>query len=90
MCTHRSRTPWSRTWDAWLTATALSFFTIEGLALYRRGEGATLTAHVRRVAGLHPRCRHAHLGRAALVTLFVWCIAHLAFDRLPREGWLDG
>lgn len=90
MCSHRARTRWSRTWDAWLTATVVSFLGLEGYALYTRGEDATLTAHIRRVAGVHPRCHHVHLGRAVLIGVFGWCIAHLSFNALPREGWLDG
>ena len=89
MCAHRLRTRWARAWDAWLTVVAASFLTMEAVALYTRGEGATLTAHVRRAAGLHPRCRHAHLGRVLLTGLFAWCIAHLAFGMLPAEGWLN-
>lgn len=89
MCSHHARHRWARTWDAWLTVVAVSFFGMEGVALYTRGEGATLTAHIRRVAGLQPRCRHAHLGRLVLVGVFGWCISHLAFGMLPAEGWLD-
>lgn len=91
MCQHRARHRWALAWDTWLSTVAVTFLALEGTALYTRGENATLTAHIRRVAGLHPRCRHAHLGRVLLVGVFGWCIAHLAFGMLPPEGWLtDG
>jgi hypothetical protein len=41
-----------------------------------------LTSYLRAAAGLEPRCRHGHLGRAAILTFLGWAAVHLGWDVL--------
>lgn len=76
-------------WHVWLSAVAVSFALLEARALRVHGESATLTAHLRRTLGIHPRRRFCTGGRVLMISVFGWCILHLCFGVLPREGWFQ-
>ena len=82
MCNHRTTGRWGRAWDAWLIGAAGSFAVLEATALVTRG--GPLTSHLRQMAGLEPRCRHHHLGRAVILGLLGWSAVHLGWGVL---GW---
>lgn len=88
-CAHRAVGRWGRIWTCWLLATVASFAVLEAAALLRVGSAATLSAYIRQTAGLAPRCRHHHLGRAVILGLCTWGAAHLGWGVLglaPRVG----
>lgn len=88
MCSHRPSGKWARIWSVWIAAAVGSFIVLEGSGIADAGTRGTLSAYLRHLAGLEPRCRHMHLGRLALVGFFGWLIAHLgwgSFGYLPRS-----
>jgi hypothetical protein len=86
MCVHRTEGRWGRVWDAWLIAAVGSFAVIEGVALASAGHPGTLSAYIRHAAGLDPRCRHSHLGRAVILSFFAWAAVHLGWGVLGVGG----
>ena len=82
MCKHRVPGPWSRNWNMFLTATLGGFAVLEGTALATRGAPATLSAHIRRLAGLQPRCRHGVVGRSLILAVLLWAAVHLGWGVL--------
>jgi hypothetical protein len=86
MCTHRAAGRWGKVWDVWLVVTVGSFAALEAAALIRDGEPATLSAYIRRAAGLAPRCRHSHLGRSLILAFFGWAAIHLGWGVLGIRG----
>lgn len=76
-------------WHGWLAGVAVTFGILETHALITGGEGATLTAHLRRSLGVSPRRRYRPAGRGLLLAVFGWLVAHLVFGVWPSEGWLD-
>jgi hypothetical protein len=85
MCEHRVPGPWARNWDIFLVATLGSFAVLEATALATRGSPATLSAHIWRLAGIKPRCRHAHIGRSLILAVLMWAAAHLGWGILGFE-----
>lgn len=86
LCAHHIPTPWAKRWDIWLASTVTSFAMLEGAALITEGAPATLTAHIRRLAGLNPRCRHALVGRLAILIALTWAALHLGWGILGWDG----
>jgi hypothetical protein len=82
MCSHRNPGRWGKVWNAWILATAGSFAVAETVALVRDGVPATLSAHLRRVAGLEPYCAHGRVGRGVILAACAWCGVHLGFGIL--------
>lgn len=85
-CAHHTAGLWSRRWDAWLAFTAVGFAALETTALVTEGSPATLSAHIRRLAGVNPRCRHSVLGRTVIVAAAAWAVAHLGWGLLGWDG----
>ena len=85
-CAHHTPGPWSRRWDIWLALTAAGFAALESAALAREGSPATLSAHLRRLAGVEPRCPHCHLGRTVIVIVCAWVVAHLGWGLFGWSG----
>ena len=80
---------WDRAWDAWLLFTLGSFVSLEYIALHDRGERATLTSHIRRRLGVHPRRRWCTAGRGFIVAATGWTMIHLCAGIWPSEGWFE-
>jgi hypothetical protein len=55
---------------------AVGSFAVHEAAALATG-GSPLTAYLRQLAGLEPRCRHHHLGRAVILAALGWTAAHL-------------
>lgn len=87
-CSHRPVDAWGRVWQRWLLSVAVSFGLLETAALLRCGSAATLSAHLRRLAGLHQSCRHAPLGRVVIVAALAWLAVHLGWGLFGLD--LDG
>lgn len=85
-CTHHTAGPWSRRWDAWLVAAVAGFVALESAALAAEGSPATLSAYLRRLAGVDPRCQHCFIGRAVIVLGAAWVVAHLGWGRFGWDG----
>lgn len=86
MCTHRAEGRWGKVWNVWLVAVIGSFAAAEATALVSTGQPGTLSAYVRRAAGLDPRCRHSHVGRGVIVAFFTWAAVHLGWGVLGVGG----
>lgn len=56
-----------------------SFLVLESVGAAKEGPRGTLSAYLRHVAGLDPRCRHMYLGRLVMVGFFGWATAHLGW-----------
>jgi hypothetical protein len=82
MCSHRTVGRWGRAWSVYLAGVVVGFSALEGWALATDGSPATLSAYVRRAAGLDPRCRHQLLGRSIIIGFFVWAAVHLGWGVL--------
>lgn len=85
-CAHHVPTRWAKRWDRWLVSTVSSFVILEGAALITEGAPAMLTAHIRRRAGLEPRCRHALVGRTSILIALTWAALHLGWGVLGWDG----
>lgn len=85
-CAHHIPGPWARRWDSWLALTLGSFAVIEGAGLVAEGSPATLSAHIRRLAGIEPRCAHASIGRVVIVAFLTWAALHLGWGLLGWDG----
>lgn len=81
-CAHRAEGRWGRIWDSWLAAAVVSFAVIEATGMTRAGVAGTLSAHLRRIGGLEPECRHRHLGRAVILSGCGWAAVHLGWGVL--------
>lgn len=82
MCEHRVPGRWTKTWDIFLIASLGSFAALECTALATQGSPATLSAHIWRLAGIKPRCQHAHIGRSLILAVLLWAAAHLGWGVL--------
>jgi hypothetical protein len=82
------KTPyWRRFWAVY-AALAVSLEVVgDATAYVGYGWEATLTAAIRRWAGLEPRTSYGRLGQGALLAFFGWMAVHLAFGILgPSRG----
>jgi hypothetical protein len=78
---------WRRFWSLWAAVFALTGIVGDTYAYVGYGWEATLTASIRRWAGLEPKTAYARLGRTALLTFFAWCAVHLGWGELgPSRG----
>lgn len=82
VCCHRTAGRWGRWWTGWLAAVVGSFIVAETAAIVTDGTPATLSAYLRRAAGLDPPCRHSRAGRALILVATGWCGLHLSWDVL--------
>lgn len=86
-CAHRTAGRWGRVWSLWLIGAAGSFAVAETVALATDGVPATLSAYLRRGAGLEPVCdRHGRVGRGVIVAACTWAALHLAYGVLGLRG----
>jgi hypothetical protein len=85
LCNHRTTGRWGRAWDAWLIGAAGSFAVLETSAVATGS--SPLTAYLRQLAGLEPRCRHHHLGRTVILVALGWTAAHLGWGVLGWKPW---
>lgn len=88
MCSHRPSGKWGRIWAHWIVAAVGSFVVLEATGIATEGTRGTLSAYLRHLAGLDPRCHHGHLGRLILVSICGWAVAHLGwglFGFLPHS-----
>ncbi len=85
-CAHHIPGPWAKRWDTWLSLTIGSFAVLEGAGLFTEGSPATLSTHIRRMAGVDPRCKHAVLGRIVLLSVLTWAALHLGWGLLGWDG----
>lgn len=83
-CAHHVPGRWSKRWDGWLISSVGSFFVLEYVALQSEGAPATLSAYLRRLAGVDPRCRHCSVGRVLILGVLAWAALHLGWGLL---GW---
>lgn len=85
-CVHRTTGRWGRVWDTWLVASVGSFAVVEGVALATTGPPGTLSAYLRRAAGLSPACKHSRFGRGLIFAACAWCAIHLGYGVLGIGG----
>lgn len=68
----------TRAWITWGVVTLTGFGVIEGYALSGRApEGATLSAHLRRALGIHPRKPWHNASRIVLISALSALATHL-------------
>lgn len=85
-CAHRTTGRWGRVWSIWLAAAAGSFAVAETAALVTDGIPGTLSAYLRRAAGLEPACAHGRVGRGVILAACAWLAVHLSYGVLGLRG----
>lgn len=85
-CAHRTAGRWGRVWSVWVIGTTASFAVAETVALCTDGVPGTLSAYLRRAAGLEPACAHGRVGRGVILAACAWTAAHLSYGVLGLRG----
>ena len=80
---------WTTTWTIWLASVAVSFAVLEGIALYSKREGDTLSEVLRKWLGIDPPNRKRLIGIPAFLAVLIGFVAWFAPHIVAKWGWWD-